>query len=244
MDVPQLGQYVDVKTTQFTEPQKVVYAGTPRQGKWLTQTVDYADGETRILQGNKMLTPITSFSGEHDFLSNFYPCDIDYEGLTFPSVEHAFQAAKTLNLLKRLDILNAPTPGKAKRMGRALELRAHWDDLKVEVMRDLLRVKFKNYDLAHKLVNTGTADLVEGNNWGDTFWGVCNGKGQNVLGLQLQRIRGECIVRLQRADQFLKYTGLDEQVDYTPSPSYEESYAKSDVRMTGMHFQDYLSHVK
>lgn len=132
---------------------------------------------------------INSFSGRYAFLSNFYPEQIEYEGILYPSSEHAFQAAKTLDKTERLRISKLETPGQAKRAGRKVTLRPDWEENKIYVMKDILLIKFSNPDLMKKLISTGKRKLVEDNNWGDTFWGVCNGKGENNLGKLLMVIR-------------------------------------------------------
>ena len=138
---------------------------------------------------------ITSFSGEYRFLSNFYPCIVELDGEEYPSVEHAYQAAKTLDLNQRwaFQFTNV-TAGLAKRMGRELVMRPDWEQVKIEVMRKLLEHKFcSDQSLFSQFLNTHPFYLVEGNNWGDTFWGVCNGKGKNHLGLLLMDIRQDLI---------------------------------------------------
>lgn len=144
-----------------------------------------------------MLTKIDSFENEFAFLSNFYPCHINYEGIDYPSVEHAFQAAKTLDIEHRIAISEAPTPGKAKRMGRALNLRADWEQIKNSVMEELVRRKFQDRSLAIQLWSTGEKELIEGNWWNDTYWGVCNGIGSNHLGKILMKIRAELKIKAQ-----------------------------------------------
>lgn len=134
---------------------------------------------------------IDSFCGEYRFLSNFYPSSIEYKGVKYPTVEHAFQATKSLDLDDRLFIAKLETPGKAKRAGRNLILRKDWEEIKIEVMRELLVLKFKDDSLANKLKKTEPHELIEGNTWGDKFWGVCNGEGQNWLGKLLMEIREE-----------------------------------------------------
>lgn len=140
-----------------------------------------------------MSKPITTFSGAHRFLSNFWPVKValpdDYNN--YGSVEHAYQAAKTMNLQARRLIACAATPGVAKRLGQQQALREDWENIKLGVMLHLLRQKFAHADLAALLRDTGTAELVEGNTWGDTFWGVCNGTGQNHLGRLLMQVRAE-----------------------------------------------------
>ena len=135
---------------------------------------------------------IDKFDGENAFLSNFHPSPIRVQGIWFPTVEHAFQAAKTLNPAERDEIARATTPGRAKRLGRRVTLRRDWESVKVGVMEDLLRRKFDGVGpLRQQLQDTSPAELIEGNTWGDTFWGVCKGRGQNQLGLLLMKIRDE-----------------------------------------------------
>jgi ribA/ribD-fused uncharacterized protein len=134
---------------------------------------------------------INSFTGEHRFLSNFYPCEIFFEGVFYPSVEHAYQAAKTLMQAERDRVRIAKTPGAAKKLGRKVTLQVGWNSMRVAVMRELLRTKFANNVLRAMLLETEDAQLVEGNYWRDTFWGVCNGKGENWLGRLLMEVRKE-----------------------------------------------------
>jgi ribA/ribD-fused uncharacterized protein len=136
-----------------------------------------------------MTKPIRSFSGRYAFLSNFAPSPLEYEGIKYPTVEHAFQAAKTLDNGQRLTIASARTPGIAKRAGRRLKLRDDWDVIRIGVMFHLLLLKFAVAPLSDQLLKTGDAHLVEGNTWGDRFWGVCGGKGENHLGALLMQVR-------------------------------------------------------
>jgi ribA/ribD-fused uncharacterized protein len=132
---------------------------------------------------------ITKFSGSYRFLSNFYPCSIDYEGLTYPSVEAAYQAAKTTDPVLRL-MFTEMKPGDAKRSGRELPLRPDWETIKLSVMTELIQQKFSRHpNLAELLVMTSDQELIEGNTWGDTFWGVCKGVGENHLGKILISVR-------------------------------------------------------
>lgn len=140
----------------------------------------------------KVAKVIGPFRGEHRWLSNFWPVQVEYEGMIFPSVEHAYQAAKCARLEDRETIRRAPSPAEAKRYGRKVQIRPGWDTMKLQVMEELLRQKFRpGSDLAKKLVATGNAELVEINTWGDTFWGVYNDTGQNWLGRLLMKIREE-----------------------------------------------------
>lgn len=131
---------------------------------------------------------IPSFDGENKFLSNFYPVEIEFEGLAFSSVEAAYQAAKSLDKRTRraFVLLSA---SEAKKKGRSIALRSDWEQVKVPIMEELLNQKFAVPELAQLLLETGNAELTEGNWWGDTFWGICKGKGQNMLGVLLMKIR-------------------------------------------------------
>jgi ribA/ribD-fused uncharacterized protein len=134
---------------------------------------------------------IDSFTGEHRFLSNFYiPAPVSLNGVIYPSVEHAYQASKSDNELVRFQFTYG-TPGDAKRLGRIIKLRKNWELDKEAVMFGLLRKKFLIPNLKQKLLDTGDAELIEGNTWGDTYWGVCNGIGQNRLGVLLMKVRSE-----------------------------------------------------
>lgn len=132
---------------------------------------------------------IDSFSGEYAWLSNFYECEVRLDGELYFSVEHAYVAAKTRDLKTRAHIRTLRTAGAAKSFGRSIQLRDNWDKHRIPVMFDLLRQKFQDPELKQKLLDTGDAELVEGNHWGDTFWGVCNGVGRNHLGSLLMSIR-------------------------------------------------------
>lgn len=134
---------------------------------------------------------INSFDGEYRFLSNFHDSPIQEGIVTYPTVEHYFQAQKTLDMEQRLMIARAATPGEAKKMGRQVTLRADWEDVKLDVMEKGLRMKFAIPELRNKLLATGSEELVEGNWWGDTCWGVCKGVGENNLGKLLMKIRSE-----------------------------------------------------
>lgn len=137
---------------------------------------------------------IDKFQGEHRFLSNFWTCFVSYGGLMFGSVEHGYVFAKyqgpgTIDLITKL---GKATAAEAKRIGRKIELRPDWENIKLDVMEDLVRDKFtRNLEERQMLLNTGSARLIEGNHWGDTFWGVCKGQGENHLGRILMKVRAE-----------------------------------------------------
>ena len=143
------------------------------------------------------MSVISVFDGNFAFLSNFYPSPITISGETYPTVEHAFQALKTYDVAARRLIAAAPTPGKAKAMGRAVVLRADWEEIKEDVMKICLKAKFDIPELREKLLATGDAYLVEGTVWHDNEWGSCNCDrckniiGKNKLGNALMAIREE-----------------------------------------------------
>jgi ribA/ribD-fused uncharacterized protein len=145
--------------------------------------------------------PITEFRGDNRFLSNFWPVPggvslTDRHGPTMTglTVEHVFQAAKTMDLDARLAVLAEPTAGKAKIAGQQVPLREDWDAVKLGVMAHLQAAKYSNPEMAALLLGTEDADLVEGNHWHDLYWGVCDcmthrAVGSNHLGqiLMIQR---------------------------------------------------------
>lgn len=136
---------------------------------------------------------IYNFRDEYFFLSNFYPCDITIDGITYKSSEAAFQAQKCVNNEERKKFAKM-TPGQAKKYGKQVDLRPDWEDVKVDIMRRIVSEKFKqNPMLLEQLIATGDRAIVECNAWRDTFWGVSHGKGKNHLGKILMEVRGNAI---------------------------------------------------
>lgn len=141
---------------------------------------------------------ISEFRGEYAFLSNFYQCKVPYMGRVFENAEAAFQAAKCPKIV---DDFVGLDPSRAKAKGRHVPLRSNWNAIKDRIMYDILMAKFThNPDLRAKLLETGDQELQEGNTWGDIYWGVCNGRGKNMLGRLLMEVRFELNVKLSRAD--------------------------------------------
>lgn len=134
---------------------------------------------------------INKFVGEYKFLSNMYPCIIEVEGQKYPSVEHAFQAMKSLDSNDRVAMSVCRSPEEAKQAGKLLNLRSDWEQVKVNLMYEILKKKFTDPELAQKLKSTQGEELIEGNTWGDKFWGVYKGQGENQLGKLLMKIREE-----------------------------------------------------
>lgn len=145
---------------------------------------------------------VTAFRGEYAFLSNYFTAPFEWRGLQFLSGEQAFAFAKTYFMEPGSNqttiwqaILDARTPGNAKKLGRQCKINVEeWDKRKVQYMREIVHAKFaeniSDFDMVGQLINTGAMMLVEGNDWNDTFWGRCNGKGFNTLGAILMEERG------------------------------------------------------
>ena len=159
-------------------------------------------------------SPIIEFCQEFRFLSNFWPCRIQYAPSWYPTVEHAYQAAKCVNAGDAQRIRDANGPGLAKRMGREVEMmglaRKDWPQIKLSVMSDLLWQKFVlNSELRARLVATGDRTLIEGNHHGDIFWGQVGNTGCNHLGNLLMRLRavGRYLEESKSEDQKLHVEG-------------------------------------
>lgn len=141
---------------------------------------------------------IGEFNGAFRFLSNFWKEPIEFEGLTYPTTENAYQAAKTENHDMRWAI-SQMSPADAKKAGRGLKLRDDWDDIKLAIMERLLAKKFRNGLLRSGLINTSPGELIEGNYWHDNFWGNCTCErckdipGANHLGRLLMELRASLI---------------------------------------------------
>lgn len=132
--------------------------------------------------------PIDSFTGDYRFLSNFY---IEPDGTC---VEVEYQASKHVNYLHDpkscLALFEGLGPSRAKKLGRQIPLRRDWEAVKLKVMKELVMAKFEDHpDLAAQLAATGNEELIEGNYWGDVYWGICRGTGENHLGKILMKVR-------------------------------------------------------
>lgn len=141
---------------------------------------------------------IDSFSGEYEFLSNFFvhrgpriPM-LSFQGNLWWSAEHCYQAMKCVKLKDLRAIRDCKSPAKAKRMGQEVKCRKDWEDVKVPIMKMILLAKFTQSPiLRQKLLETGNAKLIEGNTWNDRFWGVYKGRGENNLGKLLMKVRAQ-----------------------------------------------------
>ena len=127
------------------------------------------------------------------FLSNFYEATVVYDGIRYRNAESAFQSAKLADRKERLKFQKL-TGAEAKALGKTVKLRDDWNDIKLSVMYDVVSAKFANNpDLRDDLIWTGNQEIVEENTWGDTYWGVCRGKGENHLGKILMWIRKDIV---------------------------------------------------
>lgn len=183
------GMYYDLKDDPdvFSAEDKEAYASLCT--KLRDKTLDDPDG------------PILGFEGEYRWLSNFWFApqllDTGGEGLAidFQFNEKWYMVHKTLIPDEAQKIMAAKSPGECKRVGKTVTLRTDWDEVKDGVMLEGLRMKFgQNADLRAKLIATGTRYLEETNTWNDTYWGVCNGVGRNMLGILLMQVRAELSV--------------------------------------------------
>jgi ribA/ribD-fused uncharacterized protein len=158
--------------------------------------------EVNFINFIDIISMIDKFEGRYRFLSNFYPCKIEYQGIKYPSVENFYVAMKVNDqqLINgtyytpgdfREMIARITNPAEVKKLGSKVKLRTGWDEKKLEVMNWAVRQKFKDETLAELLLSTEDQELIEGNWWKDYFWGVCNGKGENHLGKILMEVREE-----------------------------------------------------
>lgn len=138
---------------------------------------------------------IDTFRLGYNWLSNFYKAPIIVDGITYPTIEHAFQGAKTDDIEDKTRIAANANPVIAKRLGKRVQLRENWNEMRLGIMRELIDLKFQDRMLADKLIATGDAILIEGNRWHDNYWGACSCAGcstkthQNQLGLLLMEKR-------------------------------------------------------
>lgn len=150
--------------------------------------------------------------GETAFLSNFYMgVPVEHKGIVYPSAEHAFQAAKCARDSDRRLFLSCKKPGEAKRLGRRVQLREDWENVKLAVMEDVLRSKFKLPELCSRLLATGTCNIIHANTWHDQFWGDClcpmhRAPGENHLGRILIKLRAE----------------MNNENNHRPNPIYQQ----------------------
>lgn len=145
----------------------------------------------------EMMEPLFFFGGDNEFacFSNFYPSKITIDGTEWLTVEHYFQAMKSTSESDRENVRVASTPGQAKKLGRSLPLREDWEQVKTEIMLKGLRAKFKqHHPFRETLLKSGDRLIYEDSPY-DRVWGTgvlkSVGKGQNLLGQALMKVRAE-----------------------------------------------------
>jgi len=180
------------------------------------------------------LKTINGFQREYRFLSNFWPCHILYQNILYATLEHAYQSAKVEDPAMKERIRNAPTPADAKdffEINNVIPDPGWTVEKKLGIMEALLRIKFSGSEpfLTRALLDTGEAELIEGNNWGDTFWGVCDNVGENNLGRLLMKIREELKQQkeqiLLQLERNLKNDDIAKALSVTPRELYEKMMA-------------------
>ena len=136
---------------------------------------------------------IKGFNGPHQWLSNFALCEVEINDMIFPSVENAYQAGKFISAgdFATANKLISCTAGKSKRIGKTAVLVSNWSEIKIYLMEDLISQKFNQRPFKELLLSTGECFIEETNWWNDTYWGVCNGKGENTLGKLIMEKRAK-----------------------------------------------------
>jgi ribA/ribD-fused uncharacterized protein len=177
---------------------------------------------------------IIEFQNEYRFLSNFWPCQIQWEGLLYPTLEHAYAASKSNDATIKLKIQACGTPGDAKEYltDHQLSPDAVWTtERKLQVMEELLVIKFGGQDplLTRALMLTADAELIEGNDWNDRFWGVCGGEGENNLGKLLMKVRTTLFDEKKLLERYLltasTHAELADKMRFTTSQLYQKMIA-------------------
>ena len=176
------------------------------------------------------LKSINGFQSEYRWLSNFWPCYLVYEGDLYPTAEHAYQSAKVDDPTLKKKILACSTPAEAKDFVDALNIAPlNWTTpKKLLVMETILKLKFGGQHpfLTRALLETGTAELVEANTWNDTFWGVCNGTGENHLGKLLMKIRANLVEEKEQIIRLLSEQYSLDDIVHSLSITRRELYEK------------------
>lgn len=148
-----------------------------------------------ILITKQKLSKIASFTGYFDFMHNNFQTPVYYEGILYPSVTHAYHAARSSDETTRRAILNAETFQILGGIAIRIIDSSDWQERKLKVMEQLVRDKFRrSKELQEKLKSTDLRDLImtyEEDNSKNTFWGMVKGKGQNQLGRILMKIRSD-----------------------------------------------------
>jgi ribA/ribD-fused uncharacterized protein len=153
---------------------------------WSAQKLNWDDlFEGVVHDRNK----IGGFVGEYRWLSNYFPCRVEWEGRVYGSTEAAYHSGKYPAADR--DLFTKLEPDPARKLSRVKPYdTAVWEARKLRTMREVIWAKFsQNPELAQKLLATGDRYLEETNWWGETIWGVYQGQGQNLLGIILMDTR-------------------------------------------------------
>lgn len=141
---------------------------------------------------------IDKFYGNYLWLSNFSVCRIEYGGYVYKSVQSAYKAQKFEGTLLQKDrikkIYTKIQANQAKVLGTILPARSDWEEVRIDIMKELLRIKFNQFPFKEQLLETGDEELIQGNYWHDITFGKCycqehKGEGQNILGKLIMQIR-------------------------------------------------------
>ena len=164
---------------------------------------------------------ISYFKNENYFMSNFFEASVSYEGKVYRNAEAAYQAQKDPARAGEFIMLKG---NDAKALGSKVTLRQDWEEIKVQVMYEVVEAKFtQNRNLMQKLIQTGNAELVHGNIHRDTFWGIYGGKGENMLGKILMEIRDEQLAaRKRKINQAIDYKDAIADNCFTPDSTEED----------------------
>ena len=131
---------------------------------------------------------ITSFTGDYDFLSNSYKSPVEFNGIEYSTVDACYWAQRPKDDHSRIKFARLkPSRAKAKAINSIP--RDDWDDVKVNIMNNILLKKFGKEELKKKLLDTGNAELINNVSYNDEFYGVHYGNGENILGKLLMQIR-------------------------------------------------------
>ena len=134
---------------------------------------------------------ISQFKDTYRWLSNFYDCIVELDDKLYPSVEHAYQSAKSDSEDWKLECQTNISAGTIKRLGKEVEIVDDWETKKIYIMAKLINQKFNREPFKSFLLATNDEVIQEGNYWGDKFWGVDlkTGEGLNILGKMIMNKR-------------------------------------------------------
>lgn len=179
---------------------------------------------------------------EHFFLNNKYSCDVFILDRRFGNAEAAYQAHKTkepqiVNIFTTLDAISSQS------IGRSVDTYEGWDKDKVRVMLLVVFEKFRqNEDILQKLIATGNQKLEAVSISNEDFWGIADGKGQNILGKILMYVREyfKTHTKTERERLYSDWEDIQSQLKIlrTPIKSYGTLYKNNDIDKCDISFDD------